>query len=118
MLAGASQLGSALMMVFFATIGASTGSLSGLGSCVWLLLFIAVMCTGHVLVLGAAARLLKLPLDAVLVGSNATIGGPATAVGMTAAKGWRELMQPAMMCGSLGYAIGTGAGLLLLKLVT
>ncbi len=76
------------------------------------------MCTCHVLVLGAATSLLKLPLDAVLVGSNATVGGPATAVGMAAAKGWRELMQPAMMCGSLGYAIGTAAGLLLLRMVT
>jgi uncharacterized membrane protein len=36
---------------------------------------------------------------------------------MAAAKGWRELMQPAMMCGSLGYAVGTAAGMLLLRLV-
>jgi hypothetical protein len=69
--AGASQLGAALMMLFFATIGASAGSLPGLGSCAWLGCFIAAMCAGHVAVLGSAAALLRLPLDAVLVGAGA-----------------------------------------------
>ena len=30
---------------------------------------------------------------------------------MAAAKGWRPLMQPAMLSGSVGYAVGTAAGL-------
>jgi len=28
-------------------------------------------------------------------------------------EGWGSMVQPAMMCGSLGYAIGTAAGLAL-----
>ena len=37
---GAEALGGALMMLFFATIGAAAGSLRSLQGCGWLLLFI------------------------------------------------------------------------------
>jgi hypothetical protein len=68
------------MMLFFATIGASAGSLPGLGSCAWLGCFIAAMCAGHVVVLGSAAALLGLPLDAVLVGAGAPPCGRDAAI--------------------------------------
>lgn len=38
--AGAEALGGALMLTFFASIGAAAGSLQSLGSCGWLFLFI------------------------------------------------------------------------------
>jgi len=41
---------------------------------------------------------------------------PASA-GMAASKGWHGMVQPAMMCGSLGYAVGTSAGLMVARFV-
>lgn len=35
----------------------------------------------------------------------------ATAAGLASAKGWGYLVQPSLPCGSLGYALATGAGL-------
>lgn len=110
--AGAEALGGVLMGVFFATIGASAGSLEALAGSGWLLAFILLQLGVHlVFTLAVGRRLLRLPLDALLVASNANVGGPATAAAMASAKGWSHLLQPAMITGALGYAMGTGVGL-------
>lgn len=36
---------------------------------------------------------------------------------MASSKGWTSMVQPAMLTGSLGYTIGTAAGLLVAKVV-
>ena len=69
------------MLLFFATIGASSGSISSLGSSGPLLLFIGIMTGVHWLVLGVVGKLLGLPPRVLVLGSNANIGGPATAAG-------------------------------------
>ncbi|GIL49967.1 hypothetical protein Vafri_6094 [Volvox africanus] len=116
--AGASQVGTSLMMLFFAVIGASAGSPSCLAGCGVLVPFLGVMVGVHWAVVVAVGRgVLRLPTEALLLGSNANIGGSATAAAMAAAKGWQPLVQPAMMAGSLGYAAGTAAGLLVAKIV-
>ncbi|GLI63052.1 hypothetical protein VaNZ11_005767, partial [Volvox africanus] len=116
--AGASQVGTSLMMLFFAVIGASAGSPSCLAGCGVLVPFLGLMVGVHWAVVVAVGRgVLRLPAEALLIGSNANIGGSATAAAMAAAKGWRPLLQPAMMAGSLGYAAGTAAGLLVAKII-
>lgn len=42
--------------------------------------------------------------------SNANIGGPTTAAGMAAAKGWRSSLVPALLIGITGYATATFVG--------
>eukprot|EP01018_Ginkgo_biloba_P005586 Gb_16650 [translate_table: standard] len=41
----------------------------------------------------------------ILVASNANVGGPATAAAMANCRGWKELVQPAVLVGTLGYTI-------------
>lgn len=80
-------MGGALMLVFFAVIGAAAGGLAqgGGGSAAALLTlpamlgFMTVMVSVHWAVMAAAGSLLGLPRQALLLGSNANIGGPATA---------------------------------------
>jgi hypothetical protein len=112
--AGASQLGRVLIGVFFAALGASCCCpLSTLACCLPLLAFVTVMTVSHwALLWGVGGRVLGLQPEVLLCGSAAAIGGPATAAGLATAKGWGQLVQPSLLCGSLGYALGTGAGLL------
>lgn len=67
-------------------------------------------CSIHLAVCLAGGRLLNLPPAAVLIASNANVGGPATAAAMASSKGWHHLIQPAMLTGSLGYALATAIG--------
>ena len=51
-------------------------------------------------------------LEEIIIASNANIGGPTTAAAMAVSKGWTKLVGPAMLVGTLGYVLGTYAGLL------
>jgi uncharacterized membrane protein len=46
-----------------------------------------------------------------LVASSAAIGGPATAVALAQANGWKSLIAPSLLVGNLGYAIATFCGI-------
>jgi uncharacterized membrane protein len=103
------------MMLFFATIGAVAaggfGSLQAMHSCWWLLAFILLQLSVHLAFSIGFGRLLGLPMQSILIASNANVGGPATAAAMATSKGWASMVQPAMLTGSLGYAIANAVGL-------
>ncbi|HLR71226.1 MAG TPA: DUF819 family protein, partial [Pseudogracilibacillus sp.] len=52
----------------------------------------------------------KYNLEDILVASNANIGGPTTAAAMAIAKGWKNLVGPILVVGTLGYIIGNYIG--------
>lgn len=109
-------LGSAVMALFFVTVGASAACSLGTATTTTLalLLFIAIQLACHLLwTLGVGRLVLRLPMRELLVASNANIGGPATAAAMCNARGWNDLVAPAILSGCLGYAVGTGLALAL-----
>ena len=57
-----------------------------------------------------ASKIFKLDLAEIVIASNANMGGPTTAAAMAVAKNWRDLVIPAVLCGTLGYAIATFIG--------
>ena len=117
--AGSSRMGSALLLPFFATIGAAAGSLDALSDVGWLFCLIAIQLVTHLAIIICGGRLLKLPMDAILTASNANVGGPATAAATAAVRNWPHLVQPAVLTGTLGcvlHAIGTDAPLFTLLL--
>lgn len=80
-------MGSALMLLFFVTIGAGAGSLSALAGTGVLAAFIFVLLALHLAVTLVGARLLGLDVASVLVASNAAAGGPGTACALAAGRG-------------------------------
>ena len=108
--AGAQALGGALMLLFFATIGAAAGSMSALRGSGMLLAFIFIQLSVQLGVALALGKAMRLPTAVILVAANANVGGPATAAAMAAGKGWSALVQPALLTGSLGYAIANVIG--------
>jgi uncharacterized membrane protein len=107
------------MGFFFAALGAAAGSPACLlaPQTAAMAAFVLLMCAVHGLVLAAFHAAARPPLPALLLGSNACVGGPATAAAMAAARGWAPLAQPALLAASMGYVLGTAAGLLVARLV-
>lgn len=113
-LSGSEVIGTFLMQVFFAVIGASAniGMVLKVGPV--LFVFAAVILLVHLAFLLLAGALVRLDLFELIIASNANVGGPTTAAAMAVARRWDRLVLPAILCGTLGYAvanfIGVGLG--------
>ena len=58
------------------------------------------------------AKIFKFNLEDTIIASLANIGGPTGAASLAVSKGWRQLVGPSILVGTLGYVIGTYMGLL------
>lgn len=109
---GADIIGVFLMQIFFAAIGASANIMIIINYGAILFLFAALILLVHLIFILTAGKLFKLDLAEIVIASNANMGGPTTAAAMAVARKWENLVIPAILCGTLGYAIATfiGAG--------
>jgi uncharacterized membrane protein len=99
-----------LMQVFFATIGASANIAVVVEVGPVLFVFAALILAVHLMVLLSAGWMLRLDLAELVVASNANMGGPTTAAAMAIGRGWNHLVVPAILAGTLGYAIANFVG--------
>ena len=111
-MAGAQELGTWLIYLFFFVIGvpASVGVL--LCSAPVMLLFCMIVVLVNMAFCFLFGKLFRFSLEEIILASNANIGGPTTAAGMAISQGWAKLIGPCMLVGTFGYVIGTYLGIL------
>ncbi len=112
---GPFQLGMILMLVFFAALGSSGDIYTLFEYGPGLLFFAATIMAVHFVITFGLGRLLKFDIAEIATASNACVCGPPTAAGMAAAAGWNHLVTPAIVAGSLGFAIANFAGVLVVN---
>lgn len=106
-----SAVGFALLHVLFAAIGASASIAAVIEFGPVLVLFAATILVVHLLFVLLASRLFTLDLEEALVASNACALGAPTAAAMAVAFKRNDLVIPALLCGTFGYAVGNFVGL-------
>jgi uncharacterized membrane protein len=107
---GADKIGTMLMHVFFAAIGASANIMIVIEYGAILFLFAGIILSIHLLFLLGVGKLLNIDIAELVIASNANMGGPTTAAAMAVARKWNSLVIPAILCGTLGYAFATFIG--------
>ena len=116
-LQGDFALGMIIMYLFFAAVGCGTDALAFVDSALNLFFYSVVILAVHLIVVLTAARFLKIDLAEAIVAAGAALVGPAPTAAIAVARGWKTLVTPGIMCGILGYAIGTFIGVAVAKLL-
>ena len=111
-LSGLQEVGTFFIYCFMFVIGAPASVSEILRNSPLLLVFALVIVAFNMLFTFFFGSLLRMDRKMLIIASNANIGGPTTAASMAIAKGWEELIGPALLCGCLGYVIGNYLGIL------
>lgn len=107
---GALQLGTMVLHLFFVVIGiwSRVSEIAAVGSVVFVYTLVVVGI--HGLVVYGGGRLFKLDVGTLSVASQASVGGPASALAVAVAREWPGLVLPGIIMGLLGYAVGSYLG--------
>ncbi len=107
---GALQLGTMVLHLFFVVIGiwSRVSEIAALGMVVFF--FTLVVVGVHGLWTFGVGRLLRLDVATLSVASQASVGGPSSALALAVAREWPGLVLPGIIVGLLGYAVGTYLG--------
>lgn len=100
-----------IMQVFFSVIGAECNLMEAFTKAPKIFLMMLTILTCHFAFIILGGRYLKIDLRKILLASNTCVGGTSTAVAFAASEKWTDLAIPAILCGTLGYAVGTFIGM-------
>lgn len=115
---GSQELGTYMVYLFFVVIGIPASIPVILQNAPLLLLFVVMIMLINLIVSLVLGKLFKFSLEEILLVCNANVGGPTTAAAMAISKGWRTLVGPILVIGTVGYVIGNYAGTIIYLVVT
>lgn len=111
-ISGAEEIGTFLIHIFFAVIGAPASIEIILKKAPWLLVFCALIVVINMIITFIFGKIFRFSVEECCIATNANIGGPTTAAALAIARGWNKLVVPAMLVGIFGYVIGNYYGLI------
>jgi uncharacterized membrane protein len=109
-LKGAAVLSYFALHLFFIVIGATSDVREVLKAGPWIFIYMIVILAIHALILYGIGWLARLDLPTLSVASQATVGGPGSALALSMAMKWGTLVTPGIIVGIFGYAIGNYIG--------
>lgn len=114
---GALQLGTMVLLLFFVVIGiwSRVAEIVAVGAVVFY--YTLVVVGVHGLVVYGLGRLVGVDVGTLSVASQASVGGPSSALAVAVAREWPGLVLPGIIMGLVGYAVGTYAGVGVANLV-
>ncbi|GIO21239.1 hypothetical protein J18TS1_43390 [Oceanobacillus oncorhynchi subsp. incaldanensis] len=107
---GSQEIGTYLIHIFFVVIGIPASITLIVQTAPLLLVFAFIIVAINLTLSLIFGKLFRMSLEEILLASNANIGGPTTAAAFAIAKGWRQLVGPILIVGTLGYIIGNYIG--------
>ncbi len=111
-MSGSQEIGSFLIYLFFAVIGAPASLKLIIEKSPLLLLLAAIIVLVNLIISLIFGKLFKFSIEEIIIASNANVGGPTTAAAMAVSKSWEELIAPALLVGTLGYVLGNWYGII------
>ena len=116
-LSGSQELGTYCIYLFFVVIGIPASIPLIIQNAPLLFVFTLTVALTNLLVTLLAGKLLKFGIEEIMLACNANIGGPTTAAALAIGKGWRTLVGPILVIGTVGYIIGNYIGTMVYALV-
>lgn len=117
-LAGATEIGTFLIYIFFVVIGTPASFATIITTAPLLFIFVIIILIFNLGLSLIVGKLFNFKIEEILLASNATAGGPTTAAALAIGKGWSGLVGPILIIGTLGYVIGNYAGTFMYQILT
>ena len=115
---GSQELGTYCIYLFFVVIGIPASIPLILQNAPLLFIFTLTIAVVNLLVTLLAGKIFKYNIEEITLACNANIGGPTTAAALAIGQGWRSLVGPILIIGTVGYIIGNYIGSMVYAIVT
>ena len=114
---GSQELGTYGIYLFFVVIGIPASIPLIIQNAPLLFVFTLTVAMVNLLITLIFGKLLKFSIEEIVLACNANVGGPTTAAALAIGKGWRDLIGPILLIGTVGYIIGNYVGMFIYGLI-
>ena len=114
---GSQELGTYGIYLFFVVIGIPASIPLIIQNAPLLFVFTLTVAMVNLLITLIFGKLLKFSIEEIVLACNANVGGPTTAAALAIGKGWRDLIGPISLIGTVGYIIGNYIGMFIYGLI-
>ena len=114
---GSQELGTYGIYLFFVVIGIPASIPLISQNAPLLFVFTLTVAMVNLLITLIFGKLLKFSIEEIVLACNANVGGPTTAAALAIGKGWRDLIGPILLIGTVGYIIGNYIGMFIYGLI-
>ncbi len=115
---GSQELGTYCIYLFFVVIGVPASIPLIIDNAPLLFVFTMTVALVNLIVTLIFGKMFKFGIEEITLACNANVGGPTTAAALAIGQGWRALVGPILVIGTVGYIIGNYIGTMVYSILT